>query len=145
MATKRSLSSLLPDVKASVAVDAFATESKDKDAQPVDVPGLKESDEVRKNNSIARTKESPRSLPSRTKEVPQVERFDELERKEARFREDQLDSLERLTKRIKRTRAAGGERITDNTLIRVAVDLLISQGEQLRGSTEAELRKSMGL
>jgi hypothetical protein len=38
-----------------------------------------------------------------------------------------------------------GERITDNTLIRVAVDLLLTRADQLRGSTEDELRKSLSL
>jgi hypothetical protein len=70
----------------------------------------------------------------------------ELERKECRFRDDQLDELTTIARRLGRAKTRGsGERITDNTLIRVAVDLLLSQADQLGGSTEEELRKSVGL
>lgn len=71
--------------------------------------------------------------------------FGDFERKEARLRQDQLDSLDALTKRIKRAKTGPGERITDNTLIRIAVDLLLSQAADLQGSTETELRNSVGL
>lgn len=78
-------------------------------------------------------------------------RYDQLERKEARFREDQVEELNRLARQLakqaRKRRPAGTkpERITDNTLIRVAVDLLLSQSGRLRGTTEVELRKSVGL
>lgn len=78
-------------------------------------------------------------------------RYDQLERKEARFREDQVEELNRLARQLakqarkRRPSGARPERITDNTLIRVAVDLLLSQSGRLRGTTEVELRKSVGL
>uniref|UniRef100_UPI003F49527A hypothetical protein n=1 Tax=Pseudarthrobacter oxydans TaxID=1671 RepID=UPI003F49527A len=73
-------------------------------------------------------------------------RFAEFERKEARLRQDQLDALDALARKIKRARKPGaGERITDNTLIRVAVDLLLARQDELTGSTENELRKSVNL
>ncbi|TDD64795.1 hypothetical protein E1262_27130 [Jiangella aurantiaca] len=74
-----------------------------------------------------------------------------MERKEARLREDQVAELNRLARQLaraaRRARPTGapGERITDNTLIRVAVDLLLGKAEQLRGTTEDELRRSVGL
>lgn len=71
--------------------------------------------------------------------------FADYERKEARLRQDQLDNLEALAKRIKRAKSPGGERITDNTLIRVAVDLLLAHQAELHGSTEEELRRSVSL
>jgi len=71
--------------------------------------------------------------------------FEDFERKETRLRQDQLDDLEALTKRIKRAKAGTRERITDNTLIRVAIDLLLSRQSELGGSSETELRKSVGL
>jgi hypothetical protein len=37
----------------------------------------------------------------------------------------------------------GPERITENTLIRVAVDLLLARARKLHGLTEDELRKSV--
>ncbi|QKS89530.1 hypothetical protein CffCFBP3418_18090 [Curtobacterium flaccumfaciens pv. flaccumfaciens] len=71
--------------------------------------------------------------------------FEELTRKECRFRDEQLEDLSRYARRLQRTRLAPGPRITDNTLIRVAVDLLMSRADELQGSTEAELRASLGL
>lgn len=71
--------------------------------------------------------------------------FEDLVRKECRFRDDQLDDLSRSARRLQRTRLAPGPRITDNTLIRVAVDLLMTRADELQGSTEAEIRASLGL
>jgi hypothetical protein len=74
-------------------------------------------------------------------------KWTELERKECRFRDDQLLDLTALARRLQRAKAQGsGERITDNTLIRVAVDLLLeNHQDKLAGATEEELRKSVGL
>ena len=41
-------------------------------------------------------------------------------------------------------RAIQGERTTENTLIRLTIDLIANAG-QLHGSTEGELRQSLGL
>ncbi|NBD31970.1 MAG: hypothetical protein GVY17_03090 [Cyanobacteria bacterium] len=65
-------------------------------------------------------------------------------RKEARLREDQFDNLTTLARTLNRRRN-GGERITENTLIRLAVDLLLKEAEQLDGSTEEELREALDL
>ncbi|MDM7325418.1 MAG: ATPase [Thermus sp.] len=46
-------------------------------------------------------------------------------RKECRLRPDQLDALTALARKLNRERKGKGERITENTLIRWAVDLLI--------------------
>ncbi|TFU25197.1 ATPase [Thermus tengchongensis] len=46
-------------------------------------------------------------------------------RKECRLRPDQLDALTALARKLNRERK-GGERITENTLIRWAVDLLLA-------------------
>jgi hypothetical protein len=72
-------------------------------------------------------------------------RYLQLERKELRIRVDQADELARLTRRINRSRRGAGERITDNTLIRVAVDLLLERSAHIAGTTEDELRKSLTL
>lgn len=71
--------------------------------------------------------------------------FLDLQRKEARLTDDQANQLSIETRRLNKIRAGAGERITDNTLIRVAVDLLLSRSAELRGITENELRKSVGL
>jgi len=72
-------------------------------------------------------------------------RYLQLERKEARIRLDQADALAHMTRRLNRARSGGGERITDNTLIRVAVDVLLEQSSRLVGTTEEELRQSLSL
>ena len=68
-----------------------------------------------------------------------------LQRKEARLREEQIDALTAAARELNRAKPAGGERITENTLIRVAVDLLLSNTAALKGSNENEIRNSIGL
>ena len=77
---------------------------------------------------------------------PRVPKYLALERKEARLRGDQVDSLALLARRINRQKPSrGGERITENTLIRVAVDWLLSQEAHVGGSTEDEIRRSLSV
>ncbi|GEK86666.1 hypothetical protein GCM10007198_06610 [Microbacterium aerolatum] len=70
-------------------------------------------------------------------------KYARLERKEARVREDQCAELTSLARSLMRDRVSRRERITENTLIRVAIDLLLAHRDQLRGSDEGELRRSM--
>ncbi|MGX5769743.1 hypothetical protein ACWKWN_03215 [Microbacterium trichothecenolyticum] len=72
-----------------------------------------------------------------------VPMFAQLSRKDARLRGDQLTALTALADAVMRRRRFKAERITENTLIRVGVDLLLAHAEQLRGSTEDELRNSV--
>lgn len=72
-----------------------------------------------------------------------VPKFQRLTRKETRVREDQYASLSAVARRLMRTRRVRTERITENTLIRVAIDLLLIHESELRGSNETELRKSV--
>ena len=73
----------------------------------------------------------------------QIPKWQRLERKELRLRADQLDELARIRRTLNRQRGGEGERITENTLIRVAVDVLLGRVGKLRGTTEDELRKSV--
>ena len=66
-----------------------------------------------------------------------------FERKEARLRADQYAKLTEEARRLNRAKGAGGERITENTLIRVAIDLLLERADKLAGATEGELRRSV--
>ncbi len=69
-----------------------------------------------------------------------------LERKEARLRGDQVDALSALVRRVNRRKVSRrGERNTENTLIRVAVDWLLSQEAYVGGSTEEEIRRGLGV
>lgn len=80
-------------------------------------------------------------------EAPTEERglakFARLTRKDTRIRADQDAALAALGKSLMRRRSVKAERITENTLIRVAIDLLLAHADELRGSTEDELRDSV--
>ena len=69
--------------------------------------------------------------------------FAQLTRKDARVRRDQDAALTTLAKTLMRRRPVKAERITENTLIRIAIDLLLAHAGELRGSTEDELRNSV--
>lgn len=79
---------------------------------------------------------------SRDGDVP---RYLRMVRKEARLRDDQVEALATLRRRVLRQRHDRTEPITDNTLLRVAVDLLLARQADLAGDTEDELRASLGL
>lgn len=77
-------------------------------------------------------------------EVPEGPLYMRLTRKEVRFRDDQLEALDRVARRLARARrGTGGERITENTLVRVAVDLLLERAEAITGGTEAEILRAL--
>jgi hypothetical protein len=65
-------------------------------------------------------------------------------RHDLRARAEQLEAVAALRRRIAadRGRAERSERITDNTLIRVAIDLLLAHGDYLAGATEEQIRES---
>lgn len=68
------------------------------------------------------------------------------DRKEVYLRPDQAEALAALERALRRRRPRGvGERLTANTLVRVAVDLLLDRQDRLAGYTEADLRASVGL
>lgn len=105
--------------------------------------------------------EAPRSAGTepRGAEVPKVrtDRVDDAEegaaedplylrltRKEVRFRDEQMEGLHRVARRLsKARRGMKGDRITDNTLVRVAVELLLQHGDDLAGHDEASLLESL--
>ena len=68
-----------------------------------------------------------------------------FERKETRLRPEQVTSLNVKARELNKTKDPEADRITDNTLIRVAVDLLLSRAGDLAGGDESLLRKSVGL
>jgi hypothetical protein len=70
-------------------------------------------------------------------------KFARLTRKDTRIRADQDAALTALAKTLMRRRPVKAERITENTLIRLAIDLLLTHAQALRGSTEDELRHSL--
>lgn len=83
--------------------------------------------------------------PARRQQIgpPTTPLYQRLARKEARVREDQYVALSRLVSVLARRRTdRSGPRLTENTLIRVAIDVLLSRANRLTGNTESELRAS---
>ena len=78
-------------------------------------------------------------------QAPGLPKYLRLERKELLIWPDQITNLSILARVLNRNRGGAGERITTNTLIRVAVALLLSRSQDLAGTTEEELRRSLGL
>ena len=62
--------------------------------------------------------------------------------KTAQIRADQWSSLDELARDLHDARSVKGERITANTLIRIAIDGLVAHGDRLHGDTEAQLLAS---
>jgi hypothetical protein len=115
------------------------------DTQP---PAQSQTPEVPESRSAAvPEKQTPRAPESRRAPAGADDtaepKFARLLRKEARIRYDQARALTDLRRRLSRGRANRDEVITDNTLIRVAVDLLLARADQLAGDTEDELRTSV--
>lgn len=85
----------------------------------------------------------PRPPAPRQAEAGPVPRYLEMQRVDGRIRPDQSEDLAALRRRIARGRADRSERITDNTLLRVAVDLLLAHAGNLTGDTEDDMVASV--
>jgi hypothetical protein len=118
----------------------------DDDPKPPAEPAAAPQPTVRP--SVA-AKPAKRAVPARSDAVAPTSGNDplylRLERKETRLREDQYAALTEHARRLNRAKGTGGERITENTLIRVAIDLLLSRIDQVTGTDESELRNSVSL
>jgi hypothetical protein len=102
-----------------------------------------EKPEPRRPAPPRRVARGPRDAGTAGVTESQIPKWQRLERKELRLRADQLDELARIRRTLNRQRGGEGERITENTLIRIAVDMLLGRAGKLRGTTEDELRKSV--
>jgi len=85
---------------------------------------------------------------SGTSEVPELgspepPKYLTMERKETRLRREQVSALGELARELSARRRQRGERITENTLVRIAVDVLLEHAGELRGDTEDELWQSV--
>lgn len=155
MARRVSLNSLLDDAKTTLDSPSEATEgtpsqtaaqSPDSNLETRSAPEAAQLATSRSTDRSARRPSPQRaSTTSKPNVAPERVHFSTLVRKEARLRDDQIESLTLRARKLSRNKAASEQRITDNTLIRVAVDLLLSREGDLVGTSEAELRKSVGL
>ncbi len=135
---------------AKVSLTSLLTETKPTGEPSVEEPAAPSPRPKRARPEAEPAPETKRATPSRGSTraqpkppEPELPRYLQLERKETRLRADQVNELTMLTRRLNRSRAGVGERITENTLIRVAVDLLLDRAESLAGTTENELRDSV--
>jgi hypothetical protein len=94
---------------------------------------------IKERRSIAAAKPEP------AKVITEPTPYLEFARKETRLREDQQNLLTQHARRLNRAKATGTPRITDNTLIRVAVDLLLARIDSATGDDEAAILKSLEL
>jgi hypothetical protein len=78
-------------------------------------------------------------------EVPGLLKYLRMERKQLLIWPDQITQCRSSPAYLTGTAGGAGERITTNTLIRVAAALLLSRSQDLAGTTEEELRRSLGL
>ena len=101
-------------------------------AEPVEV--------VRKPLKVRAPRPAPTSAARAAVELPTYLR---LVRKETRLREDQQNQLTLEARRLNRAKAAGTPRITDNTLIRIAVDLLLERVARASGDDESSILRSL--
>jgi hypothetical protein len=76
---------------------------------------------------------------------PGLPKYRRLERKELLIWPDQITQLSIQARVLNRTRGGAGERITVNTLIRVFIAAGLARAGELAGTTEEELRRSLGL
>ena len=70
-------------------------------------------------------------------------RYLSVTRTEARLRPDQVDALVSLRRQVAANRTDKRERITDNTLLRLAVDLLLKNAAHIQGDTEEQMRRAL--
>lgn len=119
------------------------------DSEAVTAAGERTREGARENRSGGGGEATRRPTHGPSREVAPARllpKYLALQRKEARLRGDQVDALASLARRMNRAKAdKGGERITENTLIRVAVDWLLSRDEPVGASSEEEIRRGLGV
>lgn len=79
--------------------------------------------------------EAPEPAPQRTP------KYLTYVRKECRLRPDQLDALTALARKLNRERKGKGERITENTLIRWAIDAFLERERGLLKDKQVFVRR----
>jgi hypothetical protein len=100
--------------------------------EPITAPD--NSNTLKVLNSITPTLANP--------ETPPLPKYLTLENKAVRLSSEQIDALAALAKTLNRSRKSQGERITENTLIRIAIDLLLTHGN-VHGTTEEEIKANL--
>lgn len=66
-----------------------------------------------------------------------------LRPKYVQIRPDQWTDLDELARELQDAKSKGGQRITANTVIRIAIDLILTKAALLSGDTEEEIRQNL--
>ncbi|PYE51030.1 hypothetical protein DES52_11697 [Deinococcus yavapaiensis KR-236] len=151
MVKRKGLGDLLrQEVSASTPVLDASVTSEHRDLQSSDTLGDLAALEAARVNAELLT--APPAKSKQTSDETNVDASEQLEgvpsakylmlvRKETRLREEQYDELTRLARKLnkRKSKTARTERITENTLIRVAIDVLLDRADALNGDDEAAL------
>lgn len=139
----------LADLIGEVGTTPQEPAEREPDSEAVTAAGERTREGARENRSGGGGEATRRPTHGPSREVAPARllpKYLALQRKEARLRGDQVDALASLARRMNRAKAdKGGERITENTLIRVAVDWLLSRDEPVGASSEEEIRRGLGV
>jgi hypothetical protein len=135
---KKDITDLLTNELTKSVNESKAEPENDKSAEMAEKHKPRPSNTKGKEDSIDTESVSTEETKSGSSNLP---KYLTLERKEVRLSLEDLDELTAMARRLNRARKGEGERITENTLIRVAVALLVKFKENIRGTTEDELLK----
>lgn len=142
--TRRTLSGLAPKATKTAGLDRLIKANRPTPTQTEDTT---KSLPTPQPSVPAPTSESDVVTDSVTTSVP---KYLQMQRREARIHNEQADALTLLTRRLNSERrlpngTSVGERITDNTLIRVAIDLLLQRENEIQGTSEEAIARGLGL
>ncbi|SDI92252.1 hypothetical protein SAMN04488693_13411 [Arthrobacter subterraneus] len=147
--TRRTLTGLTPKATKVAGVDRLIKANR---PAPVQREDTSKSLPASEREGIASPPESLTASDSVTTDSVSlaVPKYLQLQRREARIHVEQADALTMLTRRLNSERrlpngSTVGERITDNTLIRVAIDLLLQRENEIRGASEEAIAQGLGL
>lgn len=138
---RRDFGSMLTNMEAQAAKQAAETPTQPEAPEPVATAAPK----PRKTQKTAPEKTPAPQAPAAVRDLAGGVGYDKLEAKAARIHERQVTALADLARRLNKQRAGEGHRITENTLIRLGIDLLLERSDDLTGTTEAELAASLKL
>ena len=111
-----------------------------REASPVVAPVTEPPKAAKKASVPAPVRKAASRAP---KAVQAGTHWTEYERLEARLRDEQVEQLDTLVRRLNKRRGGVGERITKNSLLRIATDLLLERQDAMAGNTEDEIRASL--
>lgn len=146
---RRTLSGLAPKVTKTAGVDRLIKANRPTTVQHDEGPKPSAAPEQASNARPPKPAKLTESVPTDSVSSA-VPKYLQLQRREARIHVEQADALTMLTRRLNSERrlpngTTVGERITDNTLIRVAIDLLLQRENEIHGVSEEALAEGLGL